>query len=135
MGQRLIITEEERNSILNAHKSNIFEAEPAGQDPKLQQVATPTQQPSAVPQQSASSQKIMQLQNKLNEKFNSGLTPDGKWVAKTANAILIALKGLPTQHTSKLKNPLLSPNNVNLKNPGLKNPYVNPKNPLNQPLI
>lgn len=122
MGQRLIITEEERNIIRRLHKSNIFEAGPEAQ------VAT---------QQSMSSQKIMDLQNKLNEKFNSGLTADNKWGVNTANAVLNALKGLTQQQstTQNYQNPKLkTPNNVNLKNPGLKNPYLNPKNPLNQPL-
>ena len=33
-----------------------------------------------------------QLQNKLNQKFNSGLKVDGKWGVNTANAVLRALK-------------------------------------------
>ena len=37
MGQRLIITEEEKNHILGLHKSKIFESGPEGQNPSQQQ--------------------------------------------------------------------------------------------------
>lgn len=106
MGQRLIITEEERNSIIRLHKSNIFESGPAGQDPELQQAASSTQPPAATPQQSKTSQKIMDLQNKLNEKFNSGLIADGKWGFKTAAAVLSAMKSLSNTQPKPTEEPL-----------------------------
>jgi hypothetical protein len=80
MGQRLIITEDEKNTIRRLHKSNVFEA------PELQQ-----------PAQTQQLTKIQQLQTKLNEKFNSGLTVDGKWGTKTASAVINALKVPSTQ--------------------------------------
>lgn len=103
MGKKLIITEEERNEILNLHNSRIFEgpedalgnqgtpvvgATPAGPTiaGTMNQPSVPTQQPT---QQLT---KIQQLQNKLNEKFKSGLKADGKWGPKTATAVLNALK-------------------------------------------
>jgi hypothetical protein len=165
MGQRLIITEEERNEILKLHKSFIFE----GPDDVLGNQGTPVSgainsgpgivntvnQPGLPAAQPPT--KITQLQNKLNQKFKSGLTADGKWGSKTANAVLSALKGLstppaqqppaqqptaqqptaqqpPAQQPSKLEKPLVPQNNATLKNPGLANPFVKPKNPLNQPL-
>ena len=105
MGQRLIITEEERNEILKLHKSFIFE----GPDDVLGNQGTPVSgatntgpgientvnQPGLPASQPPT--KITQLQNKLNQKFKSGLTADGKWGSKTANAVLTALKGLSPQ--------------------------------------
>ena len=105
MGQRLIITEEERNEILNLHKSRIFE----GPEDALGTQGTPVvgatntgpgigntvNQPGLPAAQPPT--KITQLQNKLNQKFKSGLTADGKWGPKTANAVLSALKGLSPQ--------------------------------------
>lgn len=105
MGKKLIITEEERNEILNLHNSMIFEgpedalgnqgtpvvgATPSGPTiaGTMNQPSVPTQQPTQQPT------KITQLQNKLNEKFKSGLKADGKWGPKTATAVLTALKGL-----------------------------------------
>lgn len=42
-------------------------------------------------------QKVLDLQKKLNEKYKSGLTPDGKWGPKTSLVVANALKGLPKQ--------------------------------------
>jgi peptidoglycan hydrolase-like protein with peptidoglycan-binding domain len=89
MGQRLIITEEERDSIRRLHKSNIFEA-PESQQPAQTQQLT----------------KIQQLQTKLNEKFNSGLIVDGKWGPKTASAVVNALKPKTPQQPAQKEQPL-----------------------------
>lgn len=113
MGQRLIITEEERNEILKLHKSSIFE----GPDDVLGNQGTPVSgatnsgpgivntvnQPGLPAAQPPT--KITQLQNKLNQKFKSGLTADGKWGFKTANAVLSVLKGLSTQQKQPAQQP------------------------------
>ena len=54
--------------------------------------------------------KVEALQNKLNEKFKSGLTPDGKWGPKTAAAVQTALASLqgsqqPNTSTQPLQKP------------------------------
>jgi len=110
MGQRLIITERERNRILNLHGASnklIYVVE--GPNDVLGNQGTPVSgatntgpgientvnQPGLPASQPPT--KITQLQNKLNQKFKSGLTADGKWGSKTANAVLTALKGLSPQ--------------------------------------
>ena len=103
MGKNLIITEEERNEILNLHNSYIFEAPGdtvlgnqgtpvVGATASGPTIANTVSQPSVPPQQTQQPTKIAQLQNKLNQKFNSGLKVDGKWGVNTANAVLRALK-------------------------------------------
>lgn len=44
-------------------------------------------------------QKVLDLQKKLNEKFKSGLTEDGKWGPKTSLAVANALKSNPSAVT------------------------------------
>jgi peptidoglycan hydrolase-like protein with peptidoglycan-binding domain len=43
---------------------------------------------------------IEELQNTLNTKFQSGLTPDGKYGPKTAASVLAALQKVPTTNTN-----------------------------------
>lgn len=50
-------------------------------------------QPTVI-QKGVKNPKVEALQNKLNEKFKSGLTPDGKWGPKTAAAVQTALASL-----------------------------------------
>jgi hypothetical protein len=101
MTKRLIITENERNEILNLHKSNIFEAP---NDVVLGNQETPVvgANPSgptlaSTAYESGKPSRIMSLQTVLNKKFNSGLIEDGKWGPKTAAAVLNALKSLSNQ--------------------------------------
>jgi hypothetical protein len=117
MGKRLIITEEERNEILNLHKSHIFEAPGdtvlgnqdtpvVGATPSGPTIADTMNKPSVPTQQSTQkplnqptpgkNTKVETLQNTLNEKFKSGLGADGKWGIKTATAVLNSLKSLPS---------------------------------------
>jgi hypothetical protein len=108
MGQRLIITEEDRDSIRRLHKSNIFESlgyEVLGEQSEPVAGSTPqasTQQPAQTQQLT----KIQQLQTKLNEKFNSGLTVDGKWGPKTALAVVNALKSTTNQQPAPKEEPI-----------------------------
>ena len=132
MKQRLIITEEEKNQIINLHRKFINEAGPGGIDPNLQQgnttttttvapvttttttvapvtTTTTTVAPVAI-QKGVKNPKVETLQNKLNEKFKSGLTPDGKWGPKTAAAVQTALASLqgaqqPNASTQPLQKP------------------------------
>jgi hypothetical protein len=118
MGKRLIITEEEKNEILNLHKSHIFEAPgdavlgnqetpvvgatPSGPTiaDTMDKPSVPTQQPTQKPLNQSTpgkNTKVESLQNTLNEKFKSGLGADGKWGIKTATAVLNSLKSLPKE--------------------------------------
>jgi len=157
MGKRLIITEDERNEILNLHKSHIFEAPSdavlgnqgtpvVGANPAGPTIASTVNQPeSSLQSLGNTSTKIVALQTALNNKFKSGLKPDGKWGPKTATAVLNALKGSANQKpnavtTPSSQQPSTQPatqqpsqtTNTTVKNPGLANPYTNTKNPLNQ---
>ncbi len=120
MKQRLIITEEEKNQIINLHRKFINEAGPGGIDPSLQQGTTTsgvtsgatsgaTVQPTVI-QKGVKNPKVEALQTKLNEKFNSGLVVDGKWGPKTAAAVQTALTSLqgaqqPNASTQPLQKP------------------------------
>ena len=157
MGKRLIITEDERNEILNLHKSHIFEAPSdtvlgnqgtpvVGATPAGPTIANTMNQPQVggtVVKDMTS--KVFALQNSLNAKFKSGLKSDGKWGPKTATAVLNALKGSANQKPNAVTTPTQQPatqqpatqqptqtTNTTVKNPGLVNPYTNTKNPLNQ---
>lgn len=66
-------------------------------------------QPTVI-QKGVKNPKVEALQNKLNEKFKSGLTPDGKWGPKTAAAVQTALASLqgsqqPNTSTQPLQKP------------------------------
>lgn len=122
MKQRLIITEEEKNQIINLHRKFINEAGPGGIDPNLQQgnttttttvapvtTTTTTVAPVSI-QKGVKNPKVEALQTKLNEKFNSGLVVDGKWGPKTAAAVQTALASLqgaqqPNASTQPLQKP------------------------------
>ena len=124
MEKKLIITEDEKNEILNLHRKFISEqvtrqpeigslkTKPAQTiatntpEAKLQQsttTQTTTQAPvtSAPIQAGVKNPKVEALQNKLNEKFKSGLVPDGKWGPKTAAAVQKALGEVTTQTTTQ----------------------------------
>ena len=123
MGQRLIISEEEKKHILGLHKSNIFESGPEGQDPSQQQIATTNGSSGSsgssgtsgvtdnVVTSSSKNTKVGTLQTKMNEKFKSGLKADNRWGPKTATAVLNALKSLEvpqevqTQQPSQVEEP------------------------------
>jgi hypothetical protein len=107
MSKNLIITEEEKNEILKLHKSYIFESlgdEVLGEQDAPVDGST-SQAPTQQPTQTQQLTKIQQLQTKLNEKFNSGLTVDGKWGPKTASAVVKALKSTTTQQPVQTQQP------------------------------
>ena len=72
---RFILTEDEKRNISKLHKSYITEQ-------AVQDVAV---------QPGVFNQKVMDLQNHLNTKFQSGLVPDGKLGPKTLAAAQAAL--------------------------------------------
>ena len=73
--KRFILTEDERRNISNLHKNYITE----------QTVLDVVVQPGVF------NQKVLDLQNRLNTKFQSGLVPDGKLGPKTLAAAQAAL--------------------------------------------
>jgi hypothetical protein len=78
---RFILTEDERRNISKLHKSYITE----------QSVLDTAIQPGVY------NEKVKQLQDHLNTKFQSGLVPDGKLGPKTLAAAQAALQGKTTQ--------------------------------------
>ena len=112
MKNRFYITEEDKKNILNQHKNYVneqgVEVPGLSSQNSILNTITPQQQ---VPQQTTTppqgkveniqpgvfNQKVMDLQKKLNEKYKSGLIPDGKWGPKTSLAVANVLKSLPKQ--------------------------------------
>jgi lysozyme family protein len=88
---KFILTEDERNSISKLHKN--FITEQAVQD--------------TVIQPGVFNQKVLDLQNHLNTKFNAGLTADGKLGPKTLAAAQTALQGKIKQDATEI--PSLKP--------------------------
>lgn len=78
---KFILTEDERNSISKLHKNYITE-----------QVVQDT-----VIQPGVFNQKVLDLQNHLNTKFNAGLIADGKLGPKTLAAVQTALQNNVSQ--------------------------------------
>ena len=131
---KFILTEDERNSISKLHKNYITEQ--AVQD--------------TVIQPGVFNQKVLDLQNHLNTKFNAGLIADGKLGPKTLAAAQAALQGKTTQATAttpaqpdattpvaSTTTPPISASDLNkygLKpaQDYLKNPYSNPNSLENQ---
>ena len=112
MKNRFYITEEDKKNILHQHKNYVNEqgVEVPGlssqnsilntiipQQQVPQQTTTPPQGKVENIQPGVFNQKVMDLQKKLNEKYKSGLIPDGKWGPKTSLAVANVLKGLPKQ--------------------------------------
>lgn len=83
---KFILTEDERNSISKLHKNYITE-----------QVVQDT-----VIQPGVFNQKVLDLQNHLNTKFNAGLIADGKLGPKTLAAAQKALQGKMTQDATEI---------------------------------
>jgi hypothetical protein len=116
MKNRFYITEEDKKNILHQHKNYVNEqgVEVPGlssQNSVLNTISPQQQVPQQVTTQTTTppqgkveniqpgifNQKVMDLQKKLNEKYKSGLIPDGKWGPKTSLAVANVLKGLPKQ--------------------------------------
>lgn len=117
MKNRFYITEEDKKNILHQHKNYVNEQgvevpglssqnsilntlSPQQQVPTqttTTQTTTPPQGKVENIQPGVFNQKVMDLQKKLNEKYKSGLIPDGKWGPKTSLAVANVLKGLPKQ--------------------------------------
>ena len=119
MKNRFYITEEDKKNILHQHKNYVNEqgVEVPGlssQNSVLNTIFPQQQVPQQVPTQTTTTQtttppqgkveniqpgvfnqKVLDLQKKLNEKYKSGLIPDGKWGPKTSLAVANVLKGLP----------------------------------------
>lgn len=87
MRNKFILTEEEKRSILSMHTKRYI-----SEDDTQPLTVTPTVIKSGV-----FNQKVLDLQNKLNEKYKSGIVADGKWGTNTANAVSQALSSIPSK--------------------------------------
>jgi len=103
---KFILTEDERNSISKLHKN--FITEQAVQD--------------TVIQPGVFNQKVLDLQNHLNTKFNAGLTADGKLGPKTLAAAQKALQGKMTQDATET--PSLKPIQTGTETPQTTTPEI-----------
>jgi len=128
---RFILTEDERRNISNLHKNYITEQ--AVQDAAIQP--------------GVYNEKVKQLQDHLNTKFQSGLVADGKLGPKTLAAAQAALQTkstqpvanqpaqttTPTQTTTpEIKTSDLNKYGLKPAQDYLKNPYSNPNSLENQ---
>ena len=78
--------------------SNVVQSKSADGNTTTTTTAAP--QVSTPIQRGVKNPKVEALQNKLNEKFKSGLVPDGKWGPKTAAAVQTALASLNTSQST-----------------------------------
>ena len=104
---RFILTEDERRNISKLHKSYITEQ-------AVQDVAV---------QPGVFNQKVQDLQNHLNTKFQSGLVPDGKLGPKTLAAAQAALTKAASDNSKTVVDRLpIKP--LNYLDTGLKNTEI-----------
>ena len=78
-----------------------FKPEEMGGQPTQQPVQP---QPTSTFKMGVKNDKVTQIQNKLNEKFNAGLVPDGLWGPKTASAVAKYLPQLKQPVTNTTPN-------------------------------
>jgi peptidoglycan hydrolase-like protein with peptidoglycan-binding domain len=111
-----LISEEERNRILGMHLN----------EQSTQQPVQP--QPTSTFKMGVKNDKVIQIQNKLNEKFKAGLVPDGLWGPKTASAVAKYLpqvkQPVANVDNSKTEIPTLAPKPLTTIDTGVKTPDI-----------
>jgi hypothetical protein len=104
---RFFLTEDERRNISNLHKNYITEQ-------SVQDVAV---------QPGVYNEKVKQLQDHLNTKFQSGLVPDGKLGPKTLAAAQAALTKAASDNSKTQVTPL-TPMAIKPIETGIKNTEI-----------